>query len=112
LGPAKNFPKQIGENQELGEDPLPPKSKKMLSDESSFKTIKKIFPRKLQVNVPVFSGQGKGMCKSYTGLMARPWAKVQFYLCFNPLLYDTRSGASPLSAFLSLHFPLDFRSLT
>jgi len=81
----------------------------MLSNESSLKTIKKIFPIKLQVHVPVFFGFGKGMCKSYTGLMEAPGPKYSFIFVSTPsLLYDTRSGSSPLLPSLPA-FPLEFR---
>jgi hypothetical protein len=77
----------------------------MLSNESSLKTIKKIFPRKLQVNVPVFFGLGKGMCKSYTGLMEAPGPKYSFIFVSTPsFIVCHQKWLLPPFAFLSLHF--------
>jgi len=81
----------------------------MLSNESCLKTIKKIFPRKLQVNVPVFFGLGKGMCKSYTGLMEAPGPKYSFIFVSTPPYCMIPEVAPPPFRLSLPAFPLDFR---
>jgi len=45
--------------------------------ESCLKTKKMLFSEISQLNVPVFFGSGKGMCKNFLHWFdGRPWAKV------------------------------------
>jgi len=80
----------------------------MLSNGSSLKTKKKIFPRKLQVHVPVFFGLGKGMCKSYTGSMEAPGPKYSFIFVSTPYCMIPEVAPPPLRLSFPA-FPLDFR---